>query len=79
MTTFLAGFTCNVIVAPFVVDQPMNRSIFTQYLRQYLLPELAPSNVVILDNLSSHKSAEAAALIGPPAPRSYYCRPTCLT
>jgi len=45
------------------VDEPMNRAIFTQYVRQYLVPELNPGDVVILDNLSSHKGAEAAALV----------------
>ena len=64
ITTFLAGLTSDGIVAPFVVDEPMNRAIFTQYVRQYLVPELDPGDVVILDNLSSHKGAEAAALVG---------------
>ena len=41
----------------------MNRAIFTQYVRQYLVPELKPGDIVILDNLSSHKSTEAAALV----------------
>ena len=63
VTTFLAGLDRNGIVAPFVVDQPMNRAIFTQYVRQYLAPELRPGDVVICDNLSSHKGPEAAALI----------------
>lgn len=63
ITTFLAGLASDGIVAPFVVDEPMNRAIFTQYVRQYLVPELSPGDVVILDNLSSHKGAEAAALV----------------
>lgn len=63
ITTFLAGLASDGIVAPFVVDEPMNRAIFTQYVRQYLAPELRPGDVVILDNLSSHKGAEAAALV----------------
>ncbi len=63
ITTFLAGLASDGIVAPFVVDEPMNRAIFTQYVRQYLLPELKAGDVVILDNLSSHKGAEAAALV----------------
>src|SRR3546814_15618308 len=41
----------------------MNRAIFTQYVRQYLAPQLKPGDIVILDNLSSHKGDEAAALI----------------
>lgn len=63
ITTFLAGLDRNGIVAPFVVDQPMNRAIFTQYVRQYLAPELGPDDIVICDNLSSHKGTEAAQLI----------------
>ena len=54
VTTFLAGLASDGIVAPFVIDEPMNRTIFTQYVRQYLVPELNPGDVVILDNLSSH-------------------------
>jgi transposase len=63
ITTFIAGLSGDGLVAPFVVDQPMNREIFTQYVRQFLVPELEPGDVVILDNLSSHKGSEAAALV----------------
>lgn len=63
ITTFIAGLCADGIVAPFVIDQPMNREIFTQYVRQFLVPELKPGDVIILDNLSSHKGSEAAALI----------------
>jgi hypothetical protein len=63
ITTFLAGLDRDGIVAPFVVDQPMNRAIFNQYVRQFLVPELREGDIVICDNLSSHKGVEAAALI----------------
>ena len=63
VTTFLTGLDRDGIVAPFLVDQPINRGIFTQYVRQYLAPELGPGDVVILDNLSSHTGAEAIALV----------------
>lgn len=63
VTTFLAGLDRNGIVAPFVVDQPMNRAIFTQYVRQYLAPELGAGDIVICDNLSSHKGTEARQII----------------
>lgn len=36
----------------------MNRVIFTQYVRQFLVPELQPGDLVIMDNLSSHKNAD---------------------
>lgn len=63
ITTFLAGLDRGGIVAPFVVDEPMNRAIFTQYVRQYLAPELGPGDIVICDNLSSHKGVDAAQII----------------
>lgn len=63
ITTFVAGLTPDGIVAPLVIDEPMNRTIFTQYVRQFLVPELRPGDIVILDNLSSHKGSEAIALV----------------
>jgi transposase len=63
ITTFIAGLTQDGIVAPLVIDQPMNRAIFTQYVRQFLAPQLLPGDIVILDNLSSHKGTEAKALV----------------
>ena len=62
-TTFLAGLTADGLIAPFVLDGPINQAIFTEYVRQLLVPALEPGDIVILDNLSSHKGEEAAALI----------------
>lgn len=62
-TTFLAGLTSSGIIAPLVVDQPMNRLIFTAYVRQFLAPQLLPGDIVIMDNLSSHKNADVAFAI----------------
>jgi len=62
-TTFLAGLTADGFIAPFVLDGPINQAIFTEYVRQFLVPVLEPGDIVILDNLSSHKGEEAAALI----------------
>ena len=63
VSTFIAGLAPEGIIAPFVIDQPMNGEIFTQYVRQYLVPELRPGDIVILDNLSSHKGGEATRLV----------------
>jgi transposase len=63
VTTFVAGLCKDGWVAPFVIDQPMNRAIFTQYVEQVLAPELRAGDIVILDNLSSHKGEKAASLI----------------
>jgi transposase len=58
-TTFVAGLTAEGFVAPLVIDGPMNRAIFTAYVCQMLAPELRPGDVLVLDNLSSHKCPEA--------------------
>ncbi len=62
-TTFVAGLRLSGVVAPFVLDGPINRSAFETYVEQILVPELGPGDVVILDNLSSHKGARGRALI----------------
>lgn len=62
-TTFLAGLTAEGLIAPFVLDGPINGECFLAYVEQVLVPALKPGDVVILDNLSSHKSEDAARLI----------------
>ena len=62
-TTFLAGLTAKGLIAPFVLDGPMDRACFTEYVRQVLAPELREGDVVILDNLPGHKGEEAAELV----------------
>jgi DDE superfamily endonuclease len=57
-TTFVAGLTIEGFIAPLVVDGPMNRIIFTAYVEQMLVPSLRPGDVVVLDNLSSHKGPQ---------------------
>src|SRR3984957_6414113 len=61
-TTFLAGLTCEGLIAPFVLDGPINAEYFIAYVEQILVPVLREGDTVVLDNLSSHKSDEAARL-----------------
>lgn len=61
--TFIAGLRCNGLTAPWVVDKPMSRAIFETYVETQLAPTLKPGDVVILDNLASHKSERAAAIL----------------
>jgi len=61
--TFVAGLRTSGLGAPFVLDGPINRSAFETYVEQVLVPALRPGDVVILDNLSSHKGARVRALI----------------
>jgi transposase len=62
-TTLVAGLRRSGVVAPFVLDGPINRAAFEAYVEQVLVPALRPGDVVILDNLSSHKGARVRALI----------------
>ena len=62
-TTFVAGLRLQGITAPFVVDSPMNGAIFRAYVEHLLAPTLEPGDIVILDNLGSHKGNEVRRLI----------------
>jgi transposase len=55
--TFVAGLRCDGIVAPCVFDRPINAISFLAWVIQFLVPTLRPGDVVIMDNLSSHKAA----------------------
>lgn len=61
--TLIAGLRHDGLVAPFVVDAPMNRLIFDTYIETQLAPTLMPGDVVIMDNLAAHKSPAAEAVI----------------
>jgi transposase len=61
--TFIAGLRQDGLVAPFVIDRPMNRKIFEAYVQTQLAPTLAVGDVVIADNLSAHKSPIAEQAI----------------
>ena len=63
ITTFVAGLRHNGITAPFVNDKPMNSLIFRTYLERCLVPTLNPGDIVVMDNLSSHKSEEVREIV----------------
>jgi transposase len=54
-TTFIAGLRLTGMIAPMVLDGPINGEAFQVYVEQVLVPELRPGDIVIMDNLSSHK------------------------
>ena len=54
-TTFLAALRRDAITAPCVIDGPINGETFLAYVEQFLVPTLAPGDIVIMDNLGSHK------------------------
>ena len=61
--TLIAGLRSSGLVAPFVVNAPMNRVIFNTYVETQLAPVLMPGDVVILDNLAAHKSEKAENIL----------------
>lgn len=62
-TTFVAGLRRTGMIAPWVLDGPMNGDAFTTYVTRVLVSELSPGDVVIMDNLSSHKAPAVRAAI----------------
>lgn len=60
-TTFVGGLRARGMTAPLVLDGPMNGEAFLAYVEQILVPTLKPGDIVIMDNLSSHKSPAVEA------------------
>ena len=54
-TTFTAGLRCDGLVAPFVLDGPMNGRAFLVYVEKILVPQLRAGDIVVMDNLAAHK------------------------
>jgi transposase len=57
--TFIAALRVDRVDAPWVIDGPINGELFTLYVEKILAPTLAKGDVVILDNLGSHKGQAA--------------------
>ena len=62
-TTFVAGLRLSGLTAPFVLDGPINGVWFQAYVDQVLIPTLAPGDIVVMDNLGSHKGAQVRRAI----------------
>ena len=54
-TTFVAGLRNSGMVAPMVLDGPINGASFRAYVEEVLTPELREGDIVVMDNLGSHK------------------------
>lgn len=74
-TTFVAGLRRSGIVAPFVIDGPINRTAFETYVAKVLVPEIGPGDIVVMDNLSSHRGPQVRATIEAAGARLLYLPP----
>jgi putative transposase len=53
--TFLAALRHDRVTAPWLIDGPIDGQSFLQYVEEVLVPTLKPGDIVIIDNLGSHK------------------------
>jgi transposase len=61
--TFVGALRSTGLFAPLVVDGAMNGELFVAYVRQHLVRTLKPGDIVVMDNLPSHKVAGVAEAI----------------
>lgn len=73
--TFLAALRHDRIDAPCVVDGPINGETFRSYVEQFLVPTLKEGDIVIMDNLGSHKGGAVRAAIRAAGARLFFLPP----
>jgi transposase len=61
--TFLAALRHDRVTAPCVIDGPINSTSFRAYVEQFLVPTLSSRDVVVMDNLASHKGKGVRLLL----------------
>ena len=74
-TTFVGAFTLRGFIAPWVLDGPINRAAFETYVARVLVPGLRPGDIVVMDNLSSHKGPKVRELIAAAGAELHYLPP----
>ena len=73
--TFLAALRTDRIDAPCVLDGPINGRSFLAYVEQALVPTLKPGDIVIMDNLGSHKGRAVRRLIRQAGAKLFFLPP----
>ena len=74
--TFLGALRCDRLTAPCVFNGPINGETFRAYVQQLLVPALKPGDIVVMDNLGSHKSKAVRHAISAAGARLSSCRNT---
>ncbi len=73
--TFLGALRHDRLTAPCVFDGPIDGQSFRAYVEQQLVPVLKPGDIVVMDNLGSHKSAAVRQMIRAAGARLWYLPP----
>ena len=73
--TFLGALRYDRLTPPCVFDRPINGECFRAYVEQQLVPVLRPGDIIILDNLGSHKSAVLRRMINAAGARLWFLPP----
>jgi transposase len=73
--TFIAALRCDRLDAPLVIDGPINGESFAAYVEQVLVPTLKQGDIVVLDNLGSHKAAAVRLMIRAVGARVFFLPP----
>jgi transposase len=73
--TFLAALRCDRIDAPWVLDGPINGESFRVYVEHVLVPALAQGDIVVMDNLGSHKGKAIRRAIRAAGARLFFLPP----
>jgi hypothetical protein len=76
LTTFLAALRHDRIDAPCVIDGPINGESFLACVEQMLVPTLRPGDIVIIDNLGSHKGKTVRRAIRAAGAKLFFLPPT---
>ncbi len=74
-STFIAGLRRGALTAPCVFDGPINGQTFLAYVEQVLVPSLKPGDIVIMDNLGSHKARAVRSAIRKAGARLFFLPP----
>src|SRR3954465_1482908 len=74
-STFIAGLRQDGLIAPCVFNGAINGELFLAYVEQVLVPTLASGDIVIMDNLASHKVAGVRRAIEAAGARLLYLPP----
>jgi transposase len=74
-TTFVVALRLTGLFAPMVVDGALNGELFVRYVRQELAPRLRPGDILVMDNLQTHKAAGVLEAVAEREARVLYLPP----